>query len=40
MDQMFVFKNGSLISMEFATYGTLLTVILAYKTRMVCPKMK
>lgn len=34
MDQMYVFKNGSIISMEFATHGTLLTVILAYKTAM------
>uniref|UniRef100_A0A2H8TVQ9 Mitotic checkpoint serine/threonine-protein kinase BUB1 n=1 Tax=Melanaphis sacchari TaxID=742174 RepID=A0A2H8TVQ9_9HEMI len=34
MDQMFVFKNGSIISMEFATHGTLLTVISAYKVAM------
>ncbi|XP_026817078.1 mitotic checkpoint serine/threonine-protein kinase BUB1-like [Rhopalosiphum maidis] len=34
MDQMFVFKNGSIISMEFATHGTLLSVILAYKVAM------
>ncbi|CAI6354333.1 unnamed protein product [Macrosiphum euphorbiae] len=34
MDQMFVFKNGSIISMEFATHGTLLSLIVAYKTAM------
>ncbi|KAL4135310.1 hypothetical protein QTP88_006926 [Uroleucon formosanum] len=34
MDQMYVFKNGSIISMEFATHGTLLSVILAYKMAM------
>lgn len=34
MDQMFVFKNGSIISMEFATHGTLLSVVLAYKVAM------
>ncbi|XP_060855719.1 probable inactive serine/threonine-protein kinase bub1 [Metopolophium dirhodum] len=34
MDQMYVFKNGSIISMEFATHGTLLSVIVAYKTAM------
>jgi len=38
MDQMYVFKNGSIISMEFATHGTLLSVIVAYKTAMVSPK--
>lgn len=38
MDQMFVFKNGSIISMEFATHGTLLSLIVAYKTAMVRPK--
>lgn len=38
MDQMFVFKNGSIISMEFATHGTLLSVILAYKVAMVSSK--
>jgi len=38
MDQMYIFKNGSIISMEFATHGTLLSVIVAYKTAMVSPK--
>jgi len=38
MDQMFIFKNGSIISMEFATHGTLLSVVLAYKVAMVSPK--
>jgi len=35
---MYVFKNGSIISMEFATHGTLLSVIKAYKIAMVSPK--
>lgn len=36
MDNIHVFKNGSIISMEFANYGTLLSVILAYKKKWVC----
>lgn len=32
MDMLHLFKNGSIISMDFATYGTLLSVILAYKS--------
>lgn len=35
MDNMHVFKNGSIISMEFSTYGTILSVVLAHKTSLV-----
>lgn len=31
MDKMHVFKNGSIISMEFSKYGTLLSAVLAFK---------
>lgn len=35
MENMYVFKNGSIISMEYATHGTLLSVVLAYKNALV-----
>lgn len=35
MDMLHLYKNGSIISMEFATYGTLLSVISTYKTASV-----
>lgn len=31
MDQMHLFKNGSIISMKYAAHGTLLSVVAAYK---------
>lgn len=31
MDQIHLFKNGSIISMEYAAYGTLLSVVAAFK---------
>ncbi|VVC45745.1 Protein kinase domain,Mad3/Bub1 homology region 1,Serine/threonine-protein kinase, active [Cinara cedri] len=33
MDNIHVFKNGSIISMDYANYSTLLSVILAYKKK-------
>lgn len=35
MENIHVFKNGSIISMDFATHGTLLSVVLAYKSALV-----
>ncbi|XP_050530497.1 mitotic checkpoint serine/threonine-protein kinase BUB1-like [Daktulosphaira vitifoliae] len=34
MDNVYLFNNGSIISMEYATHGTLLSVILTYKQAM------
>lgn len=31
MDKIHMFKNGSIISMEYSNYGTLLSMILAFK---------
>lgn len=35
MENMHVFKNGSIISMEFSTYGTILSIVLSHKTTLV-----
>ncbi|XP_050431084.1 mitotic checkpoint serine/threonine-protein kinase BUB1 beta-like [Adelges cooleyi] len=37
MDYIYMFNNGSIISMEYAMHGTLLSVILAYKQAMYRP---